>query len=149
LSPVHPALRLTTVYSDSQHSIKNVTTVTQNVNNQTTITFSQWRNYNFCPPPANIRYGLTVLIHKSGHFGPPLPFWAPGPRHCRGCRWLVTPLHFRDDILEYLNTGGAGMKITLCRFIYCLRDKMQKRATWRNKVHKRGNWAIIRCQNNN
>jgi len=24
-------------------------------------------------PPANIRYGLTVLIHNSGHFGPPLP----------------------------------------------------------------------------
>ena len=36
---------------------------------------------------------ITVLIHNSGHFGPPLPFWAPGsPRHCRGCRWLVTPL---------------------------------------------------------
>ena len=30
------------------------------------------------PPPANIRYGLTVLIHNSGHFGTPLPFWA-GP----------------------------------------------------------------------
>jgi len=34
-----------------------------------------------------------VLIHNSGHFGPPLPFWAPGPpRHCRGCRCLVTSL---------------------------------------------------------
>jgi len=32
----------------------------------------------FAPPPANIRYGLTVLIHNSGDFGPPLPFWAPG-----------------------------------------------------------------------
>ena len=30
-------------------------------------------------PPANIRYGLTVLIHNSGHFGPPLAFCAPGP----------------------------------------------------------------------
>jgi len=30
-------------------------------------------------PPANIRYGLTVFIHNSGHFGPPLPLWAPGP----------------------------------------------------------------------
>ena len=30
-------------------------------------------------PPANIRYGLTILIHNSGHVGPPLPFWAPGP----------------------------------------------------------------------
>ena len=40
---------------------------------------AQWRNYNFCaPPPANIRYGLTVLIHNSGQFWPPLPFWAPG-----------------------------------------------------------------------
>jgi len=28
--------------------------------------------------PANIRYGLTALIHNSGHFGTPLPFWAPG-----------------------------------------------------------------------
>ena len=33
----------------------------------------------FALPPANIRCGLTVLIHNSGHFGPPLPFWAPGP----------------------------------------------------------------------
>ena len=41
----------------------------------------QWRNYNSPPllPPANIRYGLTVLIPNSGHFVPPLPFWAPGP----------------------------------------------------------------------
>ena len=30
-------------------------------------------------PPANIRYGLTVLIHNLGHFGPPLPLLAPGP----------------------------------------------------------------------
>ena len=31
-------------------------------------------------PPTNIRYSLvTVLIHNSGHFGPHLPFWAPGP----------------------------------------------------------------------
>ena len=30
-------------------------------------------------PPANIRYRLTVLMHNSGHFGPPLPFWTPGP----------------------------------------------------------------------
>ena len=22
---------------------------------------------------------ITVLIHNSGHFGPRLPFWAPGP----------------------------------------------------------------------
>jgi len=35
---------------------------------------------------------ITDLIHNSGHFGPPLPFWTPGPRHCRCCRWLVTPL---------------------------------------------------------
>jgi len=50
----------------------------------------------FAPPPANTRSlhsQITVLIHNSGHFGPPLPFWAPGtPRHCRGYRWLVTPL---------------------------------------------------------
>jgi len=40
----------------------------------------QWPNYYCCrPPPANIRCGPTVLIHNSGHFGPPLPFWAPLP----------------------------------------------------------------------
>jgi len=37
-----------------------------------------WRNYIF-GPPANIRYGLTVLIHNSGHFGHPLPFWSLPP----------------------------------------------------------------------
>jgi len=41
---------------------------------------NQWRNYNFLPPPAaNIRYGLTVLIHNSGHFWPPLPFLGSCP----------------------------------------------------------------------
>jgi len=39
----------------------------------------------FAPPPANIRYGLTVFIHNSGHFGPPLPLW------------LVTPLNLGPD----------------------------------------------------
>ena len=38
----------------------------------------QWRNYNFCPPPRQHSL-ITVLIHNSGHFGTPLPFWAPGP----------------------------------------------------------------------
>ena len=33
---------------------------------------TQWRNYNFWAPPTNIRYGLTVFIHNSGHFGLPL-----------------------------------------------------------------------------
>ena len=33
----------------------------------------------FAPPPANVRYGLAVLVHNSGHFWPPLPFWALGP----------------------------------------------------------------------
>jgi len=49
----------------------------------------QWRSYNFWAPRKHSLHSLiTVLIHISGHFGPPLPFWAPG----RGCRWLVTPL---------------------------------------------------------
>jgi len=40
----------------------------------------QWRNYNFCPPPCkhSLHSIITVLIHNSGHFGLPLPFWAPG-----------------------------------------------------------------------
>jgi len=42
---------------------------------------------------------ITVLIHNSGRFGPPLPFWAPGPRHCRDYRWLVTPLLTQCDTL--------------------------------------------------
>ena len=41
--------------------------------------------------PVPVHRLITVLIHNSGHFGPPLPFWDPAPRHCRGCRWLVTP----------------------------------------------------------
>ena len=31
------------------------------------------------PPPANIRYGLTVLIHNSGHFAPPYRFGPLSP----------------------------------------------------------------------
>jgi len=30
-------------------------------------------------PPANIRYRLTVLMHNSGHFGPPYRFGPLGP----------------------------------------------------------------------
>jgi len=31
----------------------------------------------FCEIPVHSL--ITVLIHNSGHFGLPLPFWAPGP----------------------------------------------------------------------
>ena len=43
---------------------------------------------------ASLNWQSTALqnIHNSGHFGPPLPFWAPGPR---GCQWLVMPLPSR------------------------------------------------------
>ena len=44
-----------------------------------------------CGPPANIRYGLTVLIHNSGHFGPPLPFWAPGHPGIVTARYATEP----------------------------------------------------------
>jgi len=51
----------------------------------------QWRSCNFwAPGKHSLHSRITVLIHNSRHFGPPLPFWAPG--HCRGCRWLVTRL---------------------------------------------------------
>jgi len=41
---------------------------------------AQWRNCNFWAPGKHAVHSLmTVLIHNSGHFGPPLPFWAPGP----------------------------------------------------------------------
>jgi len=34
----------------------------------------------FGPPGKHSLHSLiTVLIHNSGHFGPFLPFWAPGP----------------------------------------------------------------------
>ena len=83
-------------------------------------TICQWRIYNFCRPPVNIRYGLTVLIHNSGHFGPPLrPFWALARR---GCRWLVTPLRYAAEtnhnsfvnlscvtLWAVLYTGGGGV----------------------------------------
>jgi len=63
----------------------------------------------FAAPPANIRYGLSVLVHNSGHFGPLLPFWAP--RHCRVCRWLVTPL-IHKLVWWYFQVGWAsGLQI--------------------------------------
>ena len=31
------------------------------------------------PSKHSLHSVITVLIHNSGHFGPPLPFWAPGP----------------------------------------------------------------------
>ena len=52
---------------------------------------------------------VTVLIHNSVHFGFPLPFWAPRPpRHCQGCRWLVTPL------CSYRTSTECDRDIDLC-----------------------------------
>jgi len=44
---------------------------------------NQWRNYNFWPPPANIRYGLTkntirVTSDPLYRFGPLGPRLGPG-----------------------------------------------------------------------
>jgi len=42
--------------------------------------YFQWRKYNFCPTPANIRYGITVLIIKFGSLWAPFTVlgpWAP------------------------------------------------------------------------
>ena len=59
----------------------------------------------FCEMPVHSL--ITVLIHNSGHFGPPLPFWALIPRHCRGCRWLVTSLGLCDQKrLLLINTSA-------------------------------------------
>ena len=52
-----------------------------------------------------MKYRYTVLTHNSGHFGPPLPFWAPDPRHRRGRRWLVTPLQLSVPILSRITTS--------------------------------------------
>ena len=44
------------------------------------IQYMQWSTYNFWAPGKHSLHSLiTVLIHNSGHFGPPLPFWAPLP----------------------------------------------------------------------
>jgi len=54
-------------------------------------------------PPANIRYGLTVLIHNSGHFGLPL-------RHCHRVlpatqqRWYSHP-YTREDGTRFSDPG--------------------------------------------
>ena len=57
----------------------------------------QWRNYNFWAPWQHSLI-TAVLIHNLGHFGPPLLFWAS--RHCRGCRWLGTPLHYIEKTMQ-------------------------------------------------
>ena len=41
--------------------------------------YGHWRNYHFWAPGKHSPRALVlVLIHDSGHFGSPLPFWAPG-----------------------------------------------------------------------
>jgi len=53
----------------------------------------------------------------SGHFGPPLPFWAPAPpRHCRGCRWLVTPLDQRrtSGVYRHLSRRWSSVRPSVC-----------------------------------
>jgi len=74
----------------------------------------------FGPGKHSLRALVLVLIHKSGHSGPPLPFWAPtGPRHCRGCRWLVTPLDAgkkspEKDIKLFFRIYGRPNSWRLC-----------------------------------
>jgi len=45
-----------------------------------TLVYSSGVTIIFGPPGKHsLRALVLVLIHNSGHFGPPLPFWAPGP----------------------------------------------------------------------
>jgi len=65
----------------------------------------QWRNYNFCPPPANIRYGLTVLIHNSGHFRPPLDLYRFGPLGPSALPGLPMASYATDLDERHISTG--------------------------------------------
>ena len=58
------------------------------------VCLEQWRNYNFWPPGKHSLHSvITVLVHNSGSLWTPCTVLGPcPPRHCRGCRWLVTPL---------------------------------------------------------
>jgi len=52
----------------------------------------QWRNYNFCLPPG--KHSLRAnSLDTSGHFGLPLPFWAPGPPALPELPTAITPLY--------------------------------------------------------
>ena len=44
------------------------------------------------------------MIHSSGHFWPLYRFGLLGPRHCQGCRWLITPL-----LLSFSDNAGNGV----------------------------------------
>jgi len=117
-----------------------------------------WRNYIF-GPPANIRYGLTVLIHNSGHFGHPLPFWVPAPRHRRVCRWLVTPL-LPCRLLRFL--PNSVCRVPHCTFLRiqssggCVRHPrtgpmsatalIELRVCHRWSLHIRERWACKRSR---
>ena len=58
------------------------------------VCLEQWRNYNFWAPGKHSLHSLiTVLVHNSGSLWTPFTVLGPcPPRHCRGCRWIVTPL---------------------------------------------------------
>jgi len=58
-------------------------------------------------PPANIRYGLT-LDTQFGSLWVPFTVLGPwAPRHCWGCRWLVTPLGWP---YTYLTLGRVSVR---------------------------------------
>jgi len=53
----------------------------------------------FGPGEHSLHSLITVLIHNSGHFGPPLPFWAPGPPALPGlpmASYATDPTTFSD-----------------------------------------------------
>ena len=61
-----------------------------------------WRNYNFWAHPGKISLPANSLDTQIGSLWAPfIPFWAPAPRHCWGCRSLVTPLPPPVNLLSY------------------------------------------------
>ena len=95
--------------------------------------FTQWRNYNFWTA-ANILYGLTVLIHNSGHFEPPLSFWAHGPPALPGLPMasyatVFAPLRWKDWE-RFCGFHGQQRKQNECRVVsacICIREGQRRR----------------------
>jgi len=65
------------------------------------LTTTQWRNYNFWAHPGKHSLPANSLDTQIGSLWAPFNVLGPCPRHCRGCRWLVTPLPPPVNLLSY------------------------------------------------
>jgi len=81
-----------------------------------------WRNYNFwAPDKHSLRALVVVLIHNSGHFGSPLPFWAPGPPALPGLPMAGYTTDVRLSCVFYNKLTYLVMYLLL-KFGCCVRD---------------------------